>query len=201
MKRASLVLAVVALALPGAGLAKGPSEALITGPGGGGSSGDITVTGCCANDTPTMMLAEDAGFFPAVFGQQPSPMLDARPEGKLGPKYAITYTVPGPNNETFKIKQDLYPYAAAGPVTYMNPGQPVFDTQTQGGWFQASSELKQTLVAAGLPMTAAAASSSGGWSIPTLAASALALMLLLTLTVVLLRRRRRPATGMAGSPS
>ena len=192
---------MAALALPGTALAKGPSEAVINGPGGGGGSGDITVTGCCANDTPTMMLAESAGFFPAVFGQQPSPMLDARPEGKLGAKYTITYTVPGPNNETFKIKQDVYPYAAAGPVTYMKPGQPVFNTQTRGGWFQARSELKQILVAAGLPKTGAAASSSGGWSIPTLTASALALMLVLSVTVVLLRRRLRPAARMARLPS
>ena len=36
-------------------------------------------------------------------------------------------------------------------MTYMAPGQPIFDMQTPGGWFQAGPELKQTLVAAGLP--------------------------------------------------
>jgi hypothetical protein len=200
MKRAFLILAAAALTLPAAALGKGPSEAVISGPGGG--EGDITFTGCCANGTPTMMLAERAGFFPAVFTQTPDPMLDARPKGDLGPKYTITYTVPGPGNETWKIEQDLYPYAASGPVTYTKPGQKIFEVPggTRGGWFQGTPQLKETLVAAGLP-PAAPAGSEGRSSVPALTLSAVMVLLFVSVAVFVVRRRLRPAARMAGSPT
>jgi hypothetical protein len=158
MKRAVLILSIAALALPAAALGKGPSAASIDGPGSGGG---ITFTGCCTAGSPTMTLAEQAGFFPAVFAEVPDPMLDARPKGDLGPKYTITYTVPGPNNETWTIQQDAYPYAGPGPVTYMEPGQEVFEIVggTRGGWFQADARLKETLVSAGRPARSPAPSS------------------------------------------
>ncbi len=158
MKRVFLILAIAALALPAAALGKGPSSCLDRRPGAAaGSRSPAAVP-----RSPTMTLAEHAGFFPAVFAQQPDPMLDSRPKGDLGPKYTITYTVPGPNNETWKIRQDVYPYATPAPVTYMEPGQKVFDQETRGGWFQADSRLKETLVSAGLPANAPAARRSSG---------------------------------------
>lgn len=165
MKRVFVILAIAALSLPPAALSKGPSGASISGPGagGGGGGGDLTFTGCCTPESPTMTLAEHAGFFPAVFRQEPNSMLASRPKGDLGPKYTITYTVPGPNNETWKIRQDVYPYATPAPVTYMAPGQEIFAIVggTRGGWFQADSRLKETLVSAGLPANAPAGSSEG----------------------------------------
>ena len=124
-------------------------------------------------------------------------MLDRRPQGDLGPKYTITYTVPGPNNEAWKIRQDVYPYATPAPVTYMPPGQEIFETQgTRGGWFQAEPQLKDTLVAAGLPETAPVAGSSDGNSFPTTAVSLLVFALLFfSAAAVLLRRRARPAAA------
>ncbi len=190
MKRVTLALAIAAIALPGAALAKGPSAASIDGPGTGGG---LTIAGCCSPGSPAISLAEHAGFFPAVFRQEPDVMLASRPKGDLGPKYTITYTVPGPDNEVFTIRQDVYPYASPVPVTYMKPGQPVFATKTRGGWFQAGRALKQTLVSAGVPATAAGASSEVS-SLPTVAASVLVLALLLVSgTAILLRRRTRPA--------
>jgi hypothetical protein len=206
MKQLVLTLALAALVLPATALGKGPSEATISGPGGGGSSGSgggaLTITGCCSPETPTMQLAEHAGFFPAVFARQPDPMLDARPKGTLGPKYTIMYTVPGPNNETWKIRQDVYPYAESGPVTYMKPGQTVFRIPggTRGGWFQADNRLKDTLVAAGLPRTASGAASDGN-RVPTLALGAAAVLVLLIVGALVVRRRMRPTARMAGSPS
>jgi hypothetical protein len=199
MKRAILILAIAALVLPTTALGKGPSGASINGPGDGGG---ITFTGD-GEDAGSGLgnLTDQAGFFPAVFGQEPTPMLAGRPKGDLGPKYTITYTVPGPANEPDKLHQDLYPYAASGPVTYMEPGQKFFGTdQTRGGWFQASPELKQTLVSAGLPARAPSGSSER-WSFPRVTASVLALMLLLGLTAGLVRRRIRPTARMAGSPT
>ena len=195
MKRAFLILAIAALALPAAALGKGPSGASIDGPGGG----NITFSGDGeSGGTPLGDLTQQAGFFAATFGQEPDPMLASSPEGDLGPKYTITYTVPGPNNELDKLRQDVYPYAPGGPVTYMEPGQGFFGTErTRGGWYQATSQLKETLVAAGLPARPpASGSSDDGTSLSTNLVSALAVALfLLAATAVFLRRRTRPATA------
>ena len=191
MTRLMLIFAIAALALPSAALAKGPSAATMEGPGGGGGisfSGD-------EGSGPLGQLTEQAGFFPAVFGQEPNPMLAGRPKGDLGPKYTITYTVPGGGDE-FTVRQDVYPYAGPSPVTYLAPGQKVFDMTTRGGWFQAGPDLKTTLVSAGLPASPRAASSSDDSSFPTTTVGLLAFALLLVLgTGLLLRRRARPAAA------
>jgi hypothetical protein len=199
MKRALLVLAIAALALPMAALGKRPSAASMDGPGSGGG---ITFSGDGeSNGTPLGNLTEQSGFFPAVFTRQPDPMLDSRPKGDLGPKYTVTYTVPGPNNETWKIQQDVYPYAEHGPVTYMKPGQEIFELGgTRGGWFQATPQLKETLVSAGLPPSPPLASTNR-WSIPRVTMSALTVLLFVFVAVFILRRRVRPAARMAGSPT
>ena len=136
MKRLLVLAALVALALPAAALAKGPSEATVKGPGLGKT---VTFTGSESDSFSSLMqLADAAGFFPAVFAQQPDPMRRSAPKGDLGPKYTIDYTVPGPEGDTFYIKQDAYPYAQPYGFTYTEPGQKIFDTTTGGGWFTAS---------------------------------------------------------------
>jgi hypothetical protein len=198
MRRVFLILSIAMLALPAAALGKGPSEAVISGPGAGGGGSGITVTGDMSPSSPLMKLAEQAGFFPAVFRQEPGRMRRSRPRGELGPEYTITYTVPGPSNEAWKVQQNVYPYATPAPVTYMRPGQDVFAIVggTRGGWFQADSRLKETFVAAGLPATAPAVSSESSSSFQIGLVSLLAVALLLaTATAVVLRRRARPAAA------
>lgn len=198
MKCAFLIVAIAALALPTTALGKGPSGASIEGPGGGGG---ITFT--VGRNSGLFNLGEQSGFFPAVFARQPDPMLDARPKGDLGPKYTIVWTVPGPSYETWRLRQDLYPHAESGPVTYMKPGQKVLEIPggTRGGWFQGGPRLKKTLVAAGLPASAPGASaddSAFSASLVSLLAAALALA---AAAAVILRHRARPAARMARSPS
>jgi hypothetical protein len=192
MKIVLALLAAVCLVVPAAALGKGPSAATMDGPGGGAG---ITFGGD-EGSGPLTALADQSGFFPAVFRQQPDPMLDSRPKGDLGPKYTITYKVPEPNNGVWMLEQDVYPYATPTPVTYMAPGQTVYETErTRGGWFQASPELKTTLVAAGLP-AGPSAGSSGGSDFPTTPVSVLAVAsLIVCATAVLLRRRARPAAA------
>jgi hypothetical protein len=188
MKRTLLVLTIAALALPATSLAKGPAEASIKGPGLGKA---LEIAGPEQEGSSMMNFAEAAGFFPGAFGQQPSPLLPSRPKGDLGPKYAIEYTVPGPNNDTFRIEQDLWPYAQPYAVTYMAPGQDIFDMQTKGGWFTDSS-LKDILVAAGLPKTAPAATSSPAGFFSTGRVGALLVVLLvLGASTAVMRRRFR----------
>jgi hypothetical protein len=206
VKRLILTLAIAALVLPSSALGKGPSAVAIDGPGAGG--GGITLNGS-EGGGQLMTMAEQAGFFAAAFGQEPSPLLARRPQGDLGPRYVVTYTVPGGTSGTFTIRQEIYPYASPGPVTYMRPGQPVFEMKTRGGWLQAGPELKKTLVSAGLPASAPPALPAGsspakhsnagaeGSSFPTTAAVSVLVVVLLLVgaAALLLRRRARPAAA------
>ena len=197
MKRLVLVpfvIALLAVFVPIAALAKGASEAEIVGPG---LDGPISLAGeGQPGGEQLMQLAETAGFFPAVFVSSPDPMLDERPAGDLGPKYTITYVMPGPNNEVDQLVQDVYPYAQPDPVTYTAPGQPFFGTErTRGGWFVATSLLKDQLVAAGLPQNPPTAvdDDGSGW---TLTAGLVALAAALAAGVIgAYVIRRRPATA------
>lgn len=187
MKRFLVLAALVALALPTAAIAKGPSEATLNGPGLGKT---VKFTGSEGPGNPLGDLTQSAGFFPAVFETQPDPMLSSRPKGDLGPSYTIDYTVPGPEGGTFQIKQDAYPYAKPHPVTYMAPGQRIFDSSTRGGWYV--DELDELQARLGLPKTAppaGSASSAGFFSTGRLGA-AVGLALLLGAAAWFYTRRR-----------
>jgi hypothetical protein len=196
MKRLLVLAALTALVVPATATAKGPDRATITGPG---LDKAITVAGPEEEGSPMMQFAEAAGFFPAVFTQTPDPMLPERPKGSLGPKYSIEYNVPGPEGDAFTIHQDLYPYATPSAVTYMKPGQDIFELPggTRGGWF-TDSTLKDQLVALGLPKSATAAeaaSSAGFFSTGRLGVLLVVLLLVGSAAVVMRRRSSGDATA------
>jgi hypothetical protein len=202
MRMRFLLVVVVALALPAWADAKGPASASITGPG---LSGAVSIKGEGENGagTPLGDVTFGGGFFPAVYGQSPDPMLQQRPKGDLGPRYTLTFVVPGPNSITSIVHQDVYPYAKPYPVTYLKPGMPFWDGQkTYGGWFLAAPELKAGLLKAGLPATAPVAGGDGGfWSAGSIAALSAGLAAALGLAAgaaLLLRRRPRPAPAQPG---
>jgi hypothetical protein len=177
---AASVGALAALVATTPAAAKGPSTASLSGPGldravpinGEGESG----TG-----TPLGSLVELGGFFPQVFLQVPDPTKQARPAGDLGPRYRITYRVPGPHG-TSTLVQDVYPYAKT-PVTHMSANQRFWGVnRTHGGWFVAGPGLKVTLVAAGLPESPPAEGDTSfpwGWTLAGVGAVAVLLVLLL----------------------
>jgi hypothetical protein len=191
----------VALALAGPAVAKGPDQATITGPGL--DSGKIVFRsggGDPEDGSPFMSFVEAVGFFPAMFGQSPDPMVDKRPSGSLGPRYKVVYRVPGPDNDSATIRQDVYPYASRGVVSYMKPGQAFFGgrEQTRGGWFLAGHPTKSTLVAAGFP-SSAPSGGGGSWFDPVTSTWVVTLVVLLLLGIggalLLVRRPRfRPAS-------
>ncbi|MDX6387324.1 MAG: hypothetical protein QOD85_1126 [Gaiellaceae bacterium] len=153
MRRALPALAAlaVALLLPAAAAAKGPSTATIAGPG---LDHALEINREGGDASQLGILVEGGGLFAQVY--QPTPRLTTktRPAGQLGPRYDVTYIVPGPNGDS-TLRQDLYPYADTGPLTYMTPAQRFWGSQsTNGGWFRGSSQLKQMLVRAGLPSAA-----------------------------------------------
>lgn len=147
-------LAAAILLLPGTAAAKGPSAASISGPG---LDHAISIQGYGegANSSPLGILVEQGGFFAQAFEQTPSSTSRRRPSIRLGPRYFVTYTVPGGSSGDSTLHQDLYPYAANGPASYMAPNQTFWETQkTPGGWFRGNVQLRQMLVKAGLPARA-----------------------------------------------
>ena len=71
----------------------------------------------------------------------------------LGPRYLVTYRFDGGND---LIRQDLYPYAKGGPVTYTPPGQELtagVKIPMLAGWYQSSLGFFHYLVDHGLPET------------------------------------------------
>jgi hypothetical protein len=185
MRRSLILVLAAALAVPTAAAAKGPESATVDGPGGSiAVSGD----GEGGRGTPLGNLVENGGFFPAVFARSPDPMLTRRPSGDLGPRYTVTYVVPGPGGDS-RIEQDVYPYAQPTAVTYMRPGQRFWGgEQTHGGWYVATGDLTTSV---GLPETAP---SGGDSSRRPWRAGALALVVALGAAVLY---RRIPRTRAA----
>ena len=149
-----LATALAALLLfPAASAAKGPSVASVTGPGLRHAV-SIEGYGEGVNETALGILVSDGGFFAQVYGATPVAKT-SRPVGMLGPRYEVTYTVPGGPNGDSSLRQDLYPYAAKGPVTYMAPDQKFWGRQyTPGGWSRGTIQLRNALVKTGLPSRA-----------------------------------------------
>jgi hypothetical protein len=199
--RIGIAVALCALVLPAAALAKGPTAATITGPGlaqplelGGGPHALRT-------GEPMEVLMNHGGFFQVAWGGEPGRTLAQAPTTSLGPRYRVVYLVPGPYGKDDRIRQDLYPFAKGGPLSYMPAGQPFFDTRrTIGGWFRGRTKLTTTLLRAGLPAQAArtppAAAAAEDDSSPPVGLLALVATLgLAGLAAVAFRRRARPASA------
>jgi hypothetical protein len=144
-----LVVVTTLLAPATAASAKGPAAATVDGDGYEAPVA-LDLDGHWA-------LVEDLGFFATVFRTEPDPTLDGAPAGDLGPRLVVSWEVPGPGGDVDVVRQDVYPYAEAGPVTYLAPGQAVMGQRSYGGWFAAPAGLADDLVAAGLPAPRAAA--------------------------------------------
>jgi hypothetical protein len=86
---------------------------------------------------------------------------------ELGPKYVVTYRFDDGGNAAPEIvRQELYPYAKGGPVTYTPPEQHLAEGRPWGGaiiagWHQSSGRFFDHLVDQGLPETSPVASSVG----------------------------------------
>ena len=205
------IAAAITLAPPA--LAKGPSQARISGPG---LAHAIVVSGNGEPGQPGRLgtLAVQTGLFIVLFGanagvlpQTPKQLRTPPPEASLGPRYTITYTVPGvtprPGEQFGRIRQDLYPRAAGGLLVYTPRGQNGFGgLLSVTGWLRASPRLARTLAQlgisppAGTPAPAAhlvAAQRAGSRAVSWLIASAAAIAAAALAGTVLLLRHRKPA--------
>ena len=183
------IAAAITLAAPA--LAKGPSQASITGPG---LSRPVVVSGPGETQGRLGNLAMETGLFTAMFGtnvvvayETPQQLRTPPRAAALGPRYTIVYTVPGvtppPGHQFGQIRQYLYPLATGGAVTYTPPGQHGFGGAALPvtGWLRATSRLDRTLHQLGIRPRAQAAPQPGSgtatWLIAlaaVLAAAALA---------------------------
>jgi hypothetical protein len=151
---AMLVLALLLALVPTAARAKGASAATISGGGPGGLPGgpiDLKGDGEPGTGTDLANLAEAAGVFTVLFQDGSTAVLTAPPAGDRGPRYTITWIFPNGDGGADKVRQSVWPYAAAGPLTFMAPGQPVLGATTKGGWYRADDGLRLALIALGLP--------------------------------------------------
>lgn len=219
VSRRILVLAVLAaalLTLPTAAWAKGASKGTVQG---GGLPSPVTLSGEGEPGSGDLLarLAEETGAYVAMYGEDAgSGTLDAsKPKGDLGTRYLVIYTIPAPEGGEDAVRQDLYPYAAGGPVTFTAAGQHFMGgMETAGGWFQAPAALRETLAAIGVRRPASNAAANPESALPAAAQPAaaapvaagdpagstaatpllaggglVALLLLGGLTVVVMRRR------------
>ena len=142
-------------------------------------------------------IAEAGGFYAAAFGREPNPLASEQPPGELGPRYTITYVMPGASGETNELVQDVYPYAKPSPVTYTAGGQPFFGTEeTRAGWFVAAPSLRDNLVEAGLPPSAPPVSAEDPRGVgPAVVAAVVLGSVLAGCALAAVRLRRRPQTA------
>jgi hypothetical protein len=158
-------VAVVVLGLAAPASAKGADQATITGPGlskpivvnGNGEPGSVDQLG---------QLSDGSGLFTFMFGGDNGSgrRLAAPPVGDLGPKYSIAYRVPDGSLNGSTFRQDLYPSAPNGPVTFTPGGQEVFGNKAGTGWFQPPASFGSLLIAIGIPAVTAASESTASAS-------------------------------------
>ena len=182
------IAVTVALASPA--IAKGATQATITGPG---LARPVIVSVAAGSEAlpeqgdVLSSLADQTGLFTVLFGPgagdvnmpgMPSRLRMPPAAATLGPRYIVTYTVPGiapaPGQARDQIRQYLYPRAAGGPVIYTLPGQQGFGQPVQAtGWLHGTPRLTATLTRLGIPAGASLPSApSSAASVP--AAPALA---------------------------
>ena len=192
--RTSLALTIAllaALAFPALSAAKGPSAATMTGPGISGKHFTGDSEGGPSN--PLQRLTMDGGFFAQVFEEVPDPTLRTQPQGSLGPRYTVTYDVPGPNGGPSVLLQDFYPYASPAPLTYMKPNQTFWGgNKTHGGWFVAQSSLPHEL---GLPAQAPTSSGTHLWRWSGIGGGVLVLGAAVGLLIFRARPRAKPVSA------
>jgi hypothetical protein len=193
---------LLAIAVPAA--AKPPlAEARISGPGLSG--GDLRISGRGATSG---MWASGIDLFDHLGDEIAGSIAQlGLTAAGLGPRYVVSYRFDaGSSKPPGIVRQELYPYAKGGPVTYTPPGQRIFGGLTiTAGWYQSSLDFFQYLVDQGLPesnpVVAADRESAPSPVRPGLALwvwIALALTGLSAVSVAALRLRRRAlAAGTA----
>jgi hypothetical protein len=127
-------------------------EARINGPGLGGRGVHIAGRAIAPMTESGIDLANGRGYA----------MVDSIAElgltaAELGPGYVVRYSFYlGRSKPPRIVRQELYPYAKGGPVTYTSPGQRLggpASLSITAGWYRGSAAFLDFLVDQGLPET------------------------------------------------
>ena len=148
MGAAVLVGLVVGLAAPAT--AKGVASLTVTGPGIP-LDAPIEVSGR-THPTEWEDILASSGVQEALFDLGPSGLAAQAKTEYLGLRHTLTWNVMTGPGETTPIRQDLYLQADGGPLTYTEPGQPIWDGVTRGGWHRAPERFRQALADACVPV-------------------------------------------------
>ena len=151
---AGIVVATVLVSATPA-VAKGTTTVTVKGPA---LAEPISLHGSGAAD-----LNRAAGLYQTVWDQPGAVILSRRPAGRLGPRYLATYGWLVGQDRTKPVRQELYPFAHGGALSYTPPGQRVYATGPafKGGWYRAGQPLTDLLVSLGMPVhTGASAEAS-----------------------------------------
>jgi len=135
---------LVAAASPAA--AKGPTEAVLRGPGVAGD-GVATLDQHTAQD-----LAMATSLYSMFSGEQaPSRLVEREPRGALGPRYVVKFRFGGDGP---RIRQVLYPFAEQGPIAHTPGGQKLCAgcSATSEGWFDVRYVALDILAAYRVPV-------------------------------------------------
>lgn len=193
------VLLVVGMSVAPA-RAKGPAQAVIEGPGLS-SPISLRVQGAKTIGPDLAAVVEKSGFFDTVWCPG---CPDRPPEGELGPRYMVTYSIGDAPGEPSTILQHVYPYAKPRPVTFMLPDQRFYNERTSGGWHVADDGLRRTMIELGLPenppptgsgSTDRPPGTQGDAGVPTFSIAIAILAAAIAGGVILVWRRRHPATS------
>jgi len=149
--------------LSGGGSASGRSDRVsVRGPGHAGS---VPIDQLTADRSAAVEFFNDSGMAQsALYGGMAQCRESEPPPGQLGPRYTVTWSM-APDDWGV---QDVYPYAAGGPVIYDR--EAAFDTDATGGWFRAGRRLLTVWATLGLPTQAQATGDSARASDPAAAA-------------------------------
>jgi hypothetical protein len=111
--------------------------------------------GCCDSEgdrtgpSTFASLIDGSSINSAVWGE-PSSRTITDPPDELGPAYRATWRFQGPEGSV-PVVQTWYPYAEGGPVVHTEPGQPLWDVRTAGGWHRAPESFVTALSRIGVP--------------------------------------------------
>jgi hypothetical protein len=186
---AAALAALVLVLVPSAASAKGPVAATIVAADGSRLTLD---SHDWAPGEPFVELLESTHALSAIFRTDPEILADA-PTGELGPRFEITWDLGlvDQGEPTHLVRQDAYPYAEGGPVTFVPPGQALYGQDTTpGGWYAASSDLSGVLESLDLVATPPTARGAvTGFRAPVAAVAAIAAGLAAIGAIVTMRTR------------
>ena len=157
----SFAVLVVLIALPA--LAKGLIGVTIEGPG---IAGPIFLESDGTSESADQFheLFNATGFAEMAWGAVvtgENQLLTELRTDELGPEYHLTWIGMGPEGN-IEMPALLYPFAAGGPLVYMEPDIEIIENSSvaRGGWFVSSYDIEAILLDYGLDVSAVKSTSA-----------------------------------------